>query len=423
MGTPETITFEGGELFFIPTSKGNTMLYAPLLRKLFLISDGLAELISQSSFDSNCDDINYLKKSLLEGLKRKIVPEPPADNSNLHLSLELTRDCTLSCVYCHAEAGRKESMSSELLETVVEYAFRTGVERNCKRLIASFVAGGEPTINWSLFVDSVQKINEAGKKHNLPFRLSITTNGYYDELKRKYLVEHFGNINLSLDGPEDIQNKHRPTRDGKGSFQDVLDSGRYFASHSQSFTVRVTITDYNVRRMEETVSFFGDEFGNKVDVVFEPCFPVGRAREMHLASPPSQELFLVNYLAAKEKGTELGIKVTCSLDNTDKIISTYCNSLARPSFVVTTRGIVTACEGDAEGITYNYGSFEKGVFRYDERGVAKILELTTTLPEKCGQCFVKYHCAGDCPTTRITGQDLCMIRKGIAQYNLERILS
>src|SRR3989338_6601607 len=123
MGTPETITFEGGELFFIPTSKGNTMLYAPLLRKLFLLSDGLAELISQSSFDSNCDDINYIKKSLLEGLKRKIVPEPPADNSNFHLSLELTRDCTLSCVYCHAEAGKKESMSSELLETVVEYTF------------------------------------------------------------------------------------------------------------------------------------------------------------------------------------------------------------------------------------------------------------------------------------------------------------
>ncbi|MBI4980911.1 radical SAM protein [Candidatus Woesearchaeota archaeon] len=417
------VTFEGGELFFIPTSRSNTMLYAPLLRKLFLISDGLAELISQSGFDSDCDDINYLKKSLLEGLKRKIVPEPPVDNSDLHLSLELTRDCTLSCIYCHAEAGRKESMNPELLETAVEYAFRTSVERNCKSVIVSFVAGGEPTINWPLFRSSVKKINEAGKKHNLPFRLSITTNGYYNELERKYLVEHFGNINLSLDGPEDIQNKHRPTRDGKKSFPDVIDSGRYFASHSNSFAVRVTVTDYNVRRMEEIISFFDDELGNKADVVFEPCFPVGRAREMHLASPPSQELFLVNYLAAKEKGTELGIKVTCSSDNTDRVISTYCNSLARPSFVVTTKGIVTACEGDAEGTIYNYGRFEQGVFRYDERGVAKIAELTTTLPEKCNQCFVKYHCAGDCPTTRITGQDLCIIRKGIAQYNLGKILS
>ncbi|MBI4983666.1 radical SAM protein [Candidatus Woesearchaeota archaeon] len=419
----EVITFKGEELFLIPTRSRNTLLYAPLFRKLFLISDNLARIINQDGFNSAHEKVNYLKESLLDGLKRKIKPELPVGNSYFHLSLELTRDCTLNCVYCHSEAGRKESMSPELLETAVDYAFKTSVERNCKRVIASFVAGGEPTANWPLFTNSIKAIKETSLKYNQPIRLSITTNGYFKEPKRKYLLKNFDNINLSLDGPEDIQNRQRPTSQGKGSFTKVVATGIYFAHQEKPFTVRATVTSYSVNRMEEIVCFFQSIFGNKADVVFEPCFPVGRAKIGKMVLLPSQELFLQNYFAAKEKGAELGINVTCSAENTDKIISTYCSALARPSFVVTTKGTVTACEGDAEGQLYPYGRFKEKAFIRDDGGIDKIAKLTTILPEKCNSCFAKYHCAGDCPTTRTSGQDLCVIKKGITLYNLERIIS
>lgn len=422
------IQFKCHDVFLIPSKQNTVLLYAPTLRKLLSITPRLASKISLKGLSNEVDDtdVRAVASLLEQSLDSAIKPFPMhlRKSNFFHLALGLTKDCTLSCLYCHADAGKREEMPLDVLSNSVSFAFKTAKKNSLKGVNISFAVGGEPTINWGLFTTCIEKIKESEKQYSIPVHLSMTTNGYYGQGKRQYIAEHLNSILLSLDGPPEIQNLHRPSITGEESYSLVRDSALFFLDRAKSFSIRATVSNHSAKEMPHIVEFFHKEFGNQYHLVFEPLVPLGRAPENNaLISGPSQEEFVKYYIQAKEVGERLGIAIRTSAANHKRLVTSFCGAMSIPSFTVTTKGIVTTCERDSDGDDYWYGRFspETQGFVFNEERMAcnkGLLEM----PEKCKDCFCKWHCAGDCPDVRTVNYDRCYVNKALIQYELEKTL-
>lgn len=428
MQIQKCISFNGHDIFLTPGINDGILLYAPTLRRLLKISDKLALTINEHGItrETSDKDITAVVSLLEQSLRDAIKPFPIHIRKSkfFHLALGLTKDCTLGCLYCHANAGKREEMPPALLNKSIHYAFETAQKNSLKGINISFAVGGEPTTNWNLFTSCIRKIKETETQYGIPVSLSMTTNGYYGSNKRQFIADHLHSVLLSLDGTPEIQNLHRPSIQGKESYSVVSDTARFFIENVRSFAIRATISNHSVKKMPEIVEFFSQEFGNQYHLVFEPLVPLGRATvNMSQLSEPRQDEFVDYYIQAKERGTRLGIEVRTSAANHRRLVTSFCGAMSIPSFTVTTKGIVTTCERDSEGTGYGYGKFlpESKDFIFD----AQKIENNKThleMPYKCRDCFCKWHCAGDCPDVRNVNYDRCYVNKKLIRYEIETIL-
>jgi hypothetical protein len=130
MSLPNTsprLDFQGHDLFLIPSRDGTYILYAPTLRKLLRVTTSLAERLSAAGLTAPTDDRAI--RQVLSIMQRAIATAiEPVRHSLLksryfHLALGLTRSCNLACLYCHADAGGRDTMTREVLEAALLHAF------------------------------------------------------------------------------------------------------------------------------------------------------------------------------------------------------------------------------------------------------------------------------------------------------------
>lgn len=397
------------------------IFYAPTLKLALLLTDALGGKIIESG---------TLPKPILEKLENQskapafpIVERPKA----FHLAIGLTNNCTLACDYCHAEADRDIKITHDLVYQSIVYAFREAGKTPKKKMSVSFAVGGEPTMNWKEFVSTVEHIRELEKKKCDGVEkvyLSMTTNCYYGKAKREYIAKNFDVLTLSIDGDEEIQNLHRPTRAYKGSYTLVAETIQYYIKSSDvDVGLRGTVSSTSVSKLADIIEHYYSVFGGGYTVSFEPLIEIGRALTGKL-SPPSNKDFALNYWAAREKGRELGIRVITSAANIDRLVARYCGAMSIPSFTVCTNGKVTACHRDQDGTDYVYGEINATTqtIKLDkskiEQNIAK-----TELPNYCHDCFAKWHCAGDCPDIRRIGYSRCDINRFVVYKQLHELLT
>ncbi len=399
----------------------NFVLYAPTLR--------LALLVNPTVYSSLI--AGYLpptvEKRLRQAEPTAILPviSPPAA---FHLGIGLTRGCTLRCLYCHADAGEKKTISWETLQTAIQYAFRKAGKTPLRTLSASFAVGGEPTMPWNLFVRVVSTLRhlESEKAEGVEkLFLSMTTNGFYGYHKRAFIADNFDVLTLSLDGDQTIQNLHRPTRLGSGSYDVVADTVRYFIRRQGlRIGIRSTVSSQSVQMLPQIVTHFQKEFGSGITVSFEPLVPIGRALYNTSLQPPEMSLYLHQYRIAKEVGKKLRVNVTCSAPAITRLVRRYCGAVAIPSFAVCVGNEITACHRDQDAHDYGYGWIDPTqhqVFLNPER-MTEIAKLND-LPSACINCFAKYQCAGDCPDLRRIGMKRCEFNRAVLLDQIEELLT
>ena len=140
------------------------------------------------------------------------------------LCLNVSHDCNLACKYCFAGQGEyngpREIMSYEVGCKALDFLIaNSGSRRN---LEVDFF-GGEPLMNFEV----VKKLVAYGRKREAEtdkkFRFTLTTNGILlnDEVL-EFANKELVNVVLSIDGRKAVNDKMRPTRNGKGSHDIIL---------------------------------------------------------------------------------------------------------------------------------------------------------------------------------------------------------
>lgn len=415
--------WKGHDLFIVRKSdlSGSTSIfYAPSLRLALLIDDPLAARIRTGS-------LPQVIQNKLEMQLPHFEPPVIARPKSFHLALGLTENCTLGCLYCHAEAGKSVEIDPKLLSHAFEYAFARAGETPNKTLTVSFAVGGEPTMNWGLFKRTVDRIRDLERNRFYGVEkvfLSMTTNGYYGDRKRRYIADNFDTLTLSLDGSPQIHNLHRPTRNGTDSYSLVAQSCKYFLGCSSVRTgLRGTVSAYSVKFLREIVEHYHSEFGCGYTVSFEPLIQVGRALQNTCLPSPSNEEFAHNFWAAQKRGQELDIRVITSAANINRFVRRYCGAMSIPSFTLCTSGSITACHRDQDATDYGYGRIDPstGQVRIEEERLKSNIRRSE-LPDYCLGCFAKWHCAGDCPDIRRIGYSRCDINRFLVFEQLFELL-
>lgn len=211
--------------------------------------------IPLDEFDT--DDINSAKEEI-ETLTKSCNNQPLFTKENYtitkdyHLKalcLHLSHDCNLRCKYCFADTGsyngERINMSKEVAFNAVDFLISNSNKHNLE--IDFF--GGEPLINFEVLKQTVEYANKQAKLHNKEFKFTTTTNGILlNKEVSQFLNNTMDNIVLSLDGRPHINDYARPTINGKGSFDAIIDNFKHFANirGSKSYYIRGTFTKANL---------------------------------------------------------------------------------------------------------------------------------------------------------------------------------
>jgi uncharacterized protein len=168
--------------------------------------------------------------------------------------------CNLACRYCYyvgkelyARSEDPPRMSDDLLEDYIVQHIAASPDE----IIRFSWHGGEPTV---LGLDFFRRAAAIQRKHRPAGRLianGLQTNGILlDEGWGRFLAEEGFAVGLSLDGPRDMHDRHRTSKDGKSTFDQVMRGYEVLRRHQVSTDILCVVSDANVSRPLEVFGFF-----------------------------------------------------------------------------------------------------------------------------------------------------------------------
>ena len=144
---------------------------------------------------------------------------------SISLTVLLTQDCNLRCVYCYEGAGERinGSLNDEIRENIYKFIVNQVETRNAD-LVYMVLFGGEPLLNFRDNVEWLDKIKKYCDDNKKQFVTSIVSNGIlFDDFIMEKLSEYkCEGIQITLDGIKNVHDKRRIYKNGKGSFDDVI---------------------------------------------------------------------------------------------------------------------------------------------------------------------------------------------------------
>jgi uncharacterized protein len=434
----ETEDIEGlvnSNLFVISRDDGRSfLLYSPLNRKAGVINTSGAGALSKFFNKEFLTDAERHYIRALYGnkfLNREELPTPVYPDNHKFLPHEVTlfatSRCNLRCRYCYADAGKKSvDMKPEIARAAIDLIAENAGLAGLPGFAVGFHGGGEPTVAWHLVKEAVLYAEEVANLKGLDVEIFAATNGMFSRSQRAFIAAHFSRLNISIDGPADIQNFNRPAVHGGGSFDLVRENLRFLDEQRFPYGVRATVTQKNVSRMVEMVEWFAAEL--KMEAVhIEPVWQCGRCLTSS-ESAPSDEEFIHYFSLALNRAEELNIKLIYSGLRLDSLLSKFC-AAAGDGFNVLPEGTVTSCyeiteADDPKAVLFHFGRYdaEKQKFVFDTEKLHRLKRYSVEHFDYCGDCFCKWHCAGDC-ISKVFDEAQSFEHAGSARCNLNRQLT
>ncbi|RMH69903.1 MAG: PqqD family peptide modification chaperone [Gemmatimonadetes bacterium] len=399
------------ELFQIP-HEDTFLLYSPLKRVAFRVNEATIDLLVRIQRQEELPQTPSVQKTLTffeeigilngEPDQRPAHAAPPGSEFRpTTVTLFLTSECNLGCVYCYANAGvQKLFLSWDIAKAAIDWVIENARATEKDKILLDFHGGGEPTLCWDVLTRSVEYAEAETQKYGLKLDVSLASNVMINHKQAQWIVEHVHSMTVSMDGMQDIQDLQRPTVAGNGSFERVVSILKFFDTHDFNYGIRATITHYNVERMTEMVEFFAATF-KATQWNFEPMFAAGRA--LVTGSPePFEEVFIREFRRARERAKELGRNLAYSGNMIERISNTFCGAPGK-NFSITPDGYISACHEvnkatDPKANLFIYGEYdpEKKTFVIHTDKLDRLRTFTVDQVEYCDGCFAKWHCAGDC---------------------------
>ncbi|MFH1711251.1 MAG: radical SAM protein [Nanoarchaeota archaeon] len=411
------------ELFVILESEGTFVVYAPLKGVVMRVNGGAVGLLKKIGSGY---ELLPCEKAVFEDFRSKgiVVDQQERIEVRKHtiyapdsVTLMPTYDCNLRCTYCYARGGEDvlPDMIFGIAKSAIDFVIKNAKACPKKQVHLGFHGGGEPFYPRAmpLVMQATAYFKSMASKSGLKASTSVATNGTLNGGDLEWVIKNFTQINVSIDGPEDIQNRQRPMKGGGKSYDLVLKTIKELEMSKCKYGLRATITSESVNRMPEIVEFFHSISPSLKSFHMEPLFECGRCRTSDEKTPDKRD-FLENFLNAVKKAKTFGVKLHYSGAKLDKISDTFCGA-AGTNFFVGPEGLVTAClevsriEDDRADV-FIIGKYvpERRKFKFDREKIKNLSRRTVFNIPYCKDCFAKFNCAGDClAKSYALSRDLC----------------
>ncbi len=318
-------------------------------------------------------------------------PDRPVSNHRLGLSLHVVHGCNLACGYCNVQQGTYGDeytlMSPETALKAIDW-FQAQLGEREPTL---YFYGGEPFLNWPLIRQAAQYVRERFD----PCRFEIVTNATLIDAERaEFLARHDVFTIVSIDGPQPIHDRNRPTRTGQGSYAAACRGLEYLKAAGVRFHLRSTwspaMGDYNQVKTH-LAELAGDPSKVTVGIEFETAGSDGTACY--------HEVLEDQFQTSRKDPNEISAMVcqyTDQLLRADLSPDHQCDA-GHAAFSVTPAGDIYPCQVAVSNRAFRIGNV-RGQTR-DQAGVAQNPVLGAFLgqtSEACSTCWARFACPGPC---------------------------
>lgn len=318
------------------------------------------------------------------------------------LCLHIAHDCNLACKYCFAEEGeyhgRRALMSYEVGKQALDFLIANSGNR--RNLEVDFF-GGEPLMNWQVVKDLVAYGRQQEKLHNKRFRFTVTTNGVLlDDEIQEFVNREMDNVVLSLDGRKEVNDRMRPFRNGKGSYDLIVPKFQKLAESrgQERYYVRGTFTRNNPDFSEDILHFadLGFKQMSIEPVVGEESDPYAiRTEDLPKIMEEYDKLAKVMIEREKEgKGFNF-FHFMIDLDGGPCVAKRLSGCGSGTEYLaVTPWGDLYPCHQFVGKEEFLMGNVREGIVRPEIRDEFKSCNVYSK--KKCRDCFARFYCSGGC---------------------------
>ena len=181
-------------------------------------------------------------------------------------------DCNIDCGYCfylEKAALYPEHAVHRMDETVLAAMVEQALSA-CGNAMSFGWQGGEPTMMGLPFFEKAVELQKQCGKNGQMVGNSIQTNGLLlDEAWADFFLKYHFLIGLSLDGPQHVHDHYRVTKNGKPTWERVVESARMLLERGVSVNALVVVNDYSVQHAAEIYAYL-KELGFRF-MQFIPC--------------------------------------------------------------------------------------------------------------------------------------------------------
>jgi anaerobic sulfatase-maturating enzyme len=273
--------------------------------------------------------------------------------------------------------------------------------------------GGEPLNAGLGFYKKVLKLqNKYGRNYQIDN--VIQTNGILlnDDWGR-FFHDHKFLIGLSLDGPEFVHDRFRRTRNGKGSFAQVMNGLSILNKHKVEYNILSVIDRHGADYPLEIYSFFKSIGTNflQFSPIVERNLKTGELTEQTLTATQFGDFY--NKIFDEWKRTDIGEVFIRMFDDTlagymgvARGMCTYEETCGHAS-VMERDGTLYACDHFVRP-DYVIGNIKNNSITelmLSQKQINFGLDKRNKLPSQCKSCPFLKLCNGGCPKDRIIASD------------------
>ncbi len=298
--------------------------------------------------------------------------------------------------------------------------------------------GGEPTLLGLEFFRKVVELEQKYKKPNQRIENDLQTNGtLLNDEWGAFLKQHRFLVGLSIDGPKELHDQYRVTKDGKPTFDKVFAAAQMLHRHGVSFNVLCVINRVNAKRPARRVPLPEERSTSAPDAVHSVC----RTEESSRTPLPSiglRQRYRCRILPPHIRALPDSVVTDWSVDPDDwgyflcKVWDDWYRRDIGKVFINQFENAVAMWMGEESQMCVYHQFCGKGValehdgnlyscdhYVYSEYKLGNITEVSSSrmvfseqqrqfgfdkfhsLPQQCRKCEFLFACNGECPKNRV----------------------
>ena len=256
-------------------------------------------------------------------------------------------------------------------------------------------------MNWEVVKQLVEYGRSQEKEHNKKFRFTLTTNGVLlnDEIT-EFCNREMSNVVLSLDGRKEVNDRMRPTRNGKGSYDIIVPKFVKFAKErgSRDYYIRGTFTHENLEFSKDVLHFADLGFTKmSMEPVVAPPEAFYAIREEDLPVILRQyDLLAKEYVERRRAGKGfVFFHFQIDLKQGPCVAKRLSGCGSGTEYLaVTPWGDLYPCHQFVGNEQFLLGNVDEGIVNTALRDEFKLCNVYAK--PKCRECFARFYCSGGC---------------------------
>lgn len=240
--------------------------------------DFVRELSDKGYLSDSADETRLYRQKYLDFTDSR-------DKEEIQLFFITNYSCNFACSYCYQDQynNPNKELSTEVIDSFFRYIQSEFAGR--KKYITVF--GGEPLLNSPKQKVNINYLLEKSKDAGLD--VCFVTNGYtleeYIPLLKKANIRE---IQVTLDGTEEVHNRRRFLKSGQGTFGKIVKGIDSCLENHLSVNLRMVLDKENINNLPELAQLAIDRGWTK-----SPFFKtqVGRNYELHHCQSANDKLF------------------------------------------------------------------------------------------------------------------------------------